>query len=313
MELTDLLGVAGDIGIGSSNLQYNKDLNEAQKNWAFADSRAANDLLYHYINNGTLTGYKVNNVGDYSDVANFLNPFMSLSGLELQQNAQKLSEEQFKYSKYVTENSAQIKAEDYKKAGFSPLLAVGGSANYSPVAVSSGGTSPFNSYRPKLQQISTNMSVANAFNQLRLVDAQVKNIQADTNLKNNQASTELLRPSQISANIKKTEEDYKRINAEARLIEAKIKTEGYTYLLTQNQIEYVAQKIANLSWDYEMSQNYGLKTFETIPLMMQDVRQLVQAIGVDANSEAGQKLTTLLFMGLAFVGTKITTPKSTIK
>lgn len=322
--VAQLGGMFGDIAIGSSNLQYNKDLNAQQKNWAYADSRAANDMLYYYINNGSLSGYKPNNVGDYSDVANFLNPFMSLSGLELQQKAQKLSEDQFKYSKYVTENSAQIKAADFKKAGFSPLLAVGGSASYSPVGISSGGSSPYQSNRPNLSQVSTNMSVANAFNQLRLTDAQIKNIQADTKLKSNQANTETFRPEQIQTGIAKDKEeinkiqtgiakdkeDIKKIQAETDLIKAKLKTEGYTSMLTQNQVEYVAQQIANLSWDYEMSQIYGTKTFEQLPLMYKEVQQVVQAIGVDLNSEMGQKLATLLFIGLAFAGSKIGSSKT---
>lgn len=307
------IGSIGDIAIGASNLDYNKNQNNFQKNWAFADSRAAQSLLNYYIKNGTLSGYTPGINQDYDDVANYLTPYLSLQGLNLQQNAQKLSEDQFKYSKYVTENSAQIKAKDYEKAGFSPLLAVGGSSSYSPVSVASAGSSPYSSNRPNLQQLSTNMSISKMINDLSLTQAQIKNINADTALKNNQAVTESYRPDEISAGIRKTNADIKQINNNADLLAEKLKTQGYTTMLTQNQIEYVAQQIATLSWDYEMSVNYGTKSFEQLPLMLKEVQQVVNAIGVDVNSEMGQKLSTFLFIGLALAGAKVNSGKPKIK
>lgn len=307
------LGAIGDMAIGASNLNYNKNQNDSQKNWAFADSRAAQHLLNYYIKNGSLDGYTPGLNQDYDDVANYFTPFLSLQSLDLQKNSQKLSEDQFRYSKYVTENSAQIKAKDYEKAGFSPLLAVGGSASYSPVSVASGGSNPYSSNRPNLQHLSTNMSISKMINDLSLTQAQIKNINADTALKNNQAVTESYRPDEITAGIRKTNADIKQINNNADLLAEKLKTQGYTTMLTQNQIEYVAQQIATLSWDYEMSVNYGTKSFEQLPLMLKEVQQVVNAVGVDVNSEMGQKLSTFLFIGLALAGAKVNSGKPKTK
>lgn len=294
------------LGYNIGNTEYNKSQQTANKNWAYADSRAANDMMHYFMKYGSLDGYQSSvSFQDYNDVADYFNPYLSLSSLELSQRAQDLSAEQFKYSKYITENSTQIRMNDLKKAGLSPLLALGNSASYSPVSISGSGPSGnTGKNRPSYNNIASlqGTQLANAIANIRLLDAQTKNINADTNLKNVDSN---LKEEQT----KKTSEDIKMIREETNLIKEKIKNTKYSTMLTQNQIEFVAQQIANLEYDYKISLETGVKTFDSTPLMIKEVQAIVEAIGIDLNTPAGQGLTTLLLAGILFNGTNVKAPK----
>lgn len=283
------------LGYNIANTEYNKSQQTAQKNWAFADSRVANDMMNYFLRHGTLIGYRSSVFGqDYNDVADYLNPFLSLSSLELSHRAQDLSEQQFKYSKYVTENSAQIRMNDLKKAGFSPLLALGNTASYSPVSISGSGPSGnTGKNRPGYNNIASlqGTQLANAIANIRLVDAQTRNINADTGLKEEQT--------------RKTSEDIKLIREETDLIKEKINNTKYATMLTQNQIEFVAQQVANLSYDYQISLETGVKTFDSTPVMFKEIQSIVSGIGIDLNSSFGQGLVSLLVTGVLLKGSNI--------
>lgn len=290
------------LGYNIANSEYNKSQQTANKNWAFADSRAANDMMHYFMKYGSLDGYESNVSGqDYNDVADYFNPYLSLSSLQLSKRAQDLAEQQFKYSKNVTENSTQIRMNDLKKAGLSPLLALGNSASYSPVSISgsalSGNTGK---NRPSYNNIASlqGTQLASAIANIRLLDAQTKNINADTSLKNADTS---LKEEQT----KKTSEDIKKIQEETKLISEKIKNTKYSTMLTQNQIEFVAQQIANLEYDYQKSIEAGVKTFDSTPIMIKEIQSIIEAIGIDLNSAAGQGLTTLLVGGVLLNGGNI--------
>lgn len=290
------------LGYNIGNTEYNKRQQTAQKNWAFADSRAANDMMHYFMKYGSLDGYQSSVSGqDYNDVADYFNPFLSLSSLQLSQRAQDLSEQQFKYSKHVTENSTQIRMNDLKKAGLSPLLALGNSASYSPVSISSSGpTGNTGKNRPSYNNIASlqGTQLASAIANIRLLDAQTKNINADTTLKN--ADTKFK-----EEQTKKTSEDIKMIIEETNLIKEKIKNTEYATKLTQNQIEFVAQQTANLEFDYQLSLEHGIKTFDDTPIMFKEIQSIVSGIGIDINTPFGQGLVSLLVAGVLLNGANI--------
>lgn len=277
---------------------YNQERNYAaqtqQKNWAYADSRAANDMMNYYMRHGNLDGY-VSNVSsqDYNDVADYFNPFLSLQGLELQQRAQKLSEEQYKYSKYVTENSAQIRMNDYKKAGLSPLLALGNTASFNPTSISSGSSAPVGKNRPSYNNLASlhfNSNIASTIADLRRTNAEVERIKADTNYINAQTETESVKPSVLLTGIAKDKADINRINTTSDLIKQQISSEFYKGLLTKNQIEYYAQQISELEWNINIARRNGTSTHDSSATLLKNVNAIVNSMGVDLNSTLGQVL-----------------------
>lgn len=295
------------LGYNIASNEWNKNQQQANKHWAYADSRAANAMMQHFLNTGSLEGFNQwSNPAsgqDYNDVADYLNPFLSLSGLELQKNAQRLSEEQFKYSKYVTENAGQIRVNDLKKAGISPLMATGSTATFSPTSVTGGGsfgnTAKNRAGHQNLSALNFNSNLASAIANLRLTNAQVDNINADTELKH--------------ANTKKTSEDIKQIAENTKLITEKIYNTKYATKLTQNQIEHIAMQIANLQWDYDLSIESGLKTFESTPFLLKNIKEIISGFGVDTNTDVGKGLASLLATGIILRGEKIRTSPTITK
>lgn len=291
------------LGYNIANTEYNKEQQTAQKNWAYADSRAANSMMQYYLKHGSFEGYDAwaQPWQDYNDVADYFNPFLSLSSLDLNKKAQDLAEQQFKYSKYTTENSMQIRMNDLKKAGLSPLLATGNSASYSPVSVTGSSLSgSTGKNRPGYNNIAAlqGTQLASAIANIRLVDAQTKNINADTKLKGSQTE--------------KNSEDVKKIRQETLLIKEKISNTEYATKLTQNQIEFVAQQTANLAWDYDLSVEHGIKTFDATPVLLNQIQSLVSGIGIDVNSGFGQGLVSLLMTGIILKGSGVRAPKSKV-
>lgn len=288
--VTNLFG----LGYNIASQEHNKREQTAQKNWAFADSRAANDMMQYFLRHGNLDGY-ISSVSDqdYDDVADYFNPFVSLQNLELQQRAQKFSEEQYKYSKYVTENSSQIRINDLKKAGLSPLLALGNTATFSPTSISSGSSAPVGRNRPSYNNLASlqfTTNLASSVADLRRTNAEVERIKADTELINAQTETEGVKPSALRTGIAKDEADIKRINSTTELIKKQVNTEFYRGLLTKNQIEYYAQQIAELEWNIEIARLNGTSTHDTSASLLKNVNSIVSSMGIDLNSSLGQVL-----------------------
>lgn len=292
--VADSITNAFGTGYNIFNQEYNKKEQTAQKNWAFADSRTANDMVSYFMKHGSLAGYKSSvSSQDYNDVADYFNPFLSLSGLELQQRAQKLSEEQYKYSKYVTENSAQIRMKDYEKAGLSPLLAAGNTASYSPTSFVGGSSAPVGKNRPSynnLASLQIQSGIANAVGMLRKTDAEIENIKADTDFKNAQTYTEGFKPSVMLTGIAKDKAAINRINYTSDLIKQQVTTEFYKGLLTKNQIEYYSQQIAELEWNINIARRNGTSTHDNTATLLKYVNGIVGSMGIDLNSTVGKFL-----------------------
>lgn len=276
------------------NSEYNKKEQTAAKNWAFADSRAANDMMRYYMQHGNLNGYQGNINQDYNDVADYFNPFMSISSLDLQKNAQKLSEDQFKFSQDIAKNGTQYKVADLKKAGLSPLMALGDSSSFSPTGIAGGSnTSSVQKNRPAFNNIAAldfGTSLAYSINQIRLTNAQIGNIEADTKLKEAQSGTELVRPDLLKTEISKNKADTDKIKEDTNFIKEQIKQSGLTQSLTENQIAKVSMEYAALSHDIEIAIKNGTPVGDSIPYLVKQVQTIVSSMGIDLNSTEGSIL-----------------------
>lgn len=289
---SSLIDSGVNLGTGIYNL-FNSERNNrnqtAAKNWAFADSRAASSALKYYITHGNLDNFNASLDQDYDDVADYLNPFLSLSSLDLSKQAQKLSEDQFKYSKYVTENSAKIRMDDYKNAGLSPLLVAGNSASYSPVSISGGGIIPSGKNRPTPQNIASlnfQSNLAGLISNLRLSDANVANINADTalkkadaNLRNSQVETEKTKPALNQANV-----DY---------LVGQLKNLPALQELTYNQAEYYISKVMESRYNRSVAAERGYFTHDTTPDDIKSFSYYVSSMGIDPYSEKGRQLVSI--------------------
>lgn len=284
------------LGYNIANQEWNKDQQTANKNWAFADSRAANEMMSYYLKYGSLDDFDrwANGVSgqDYNDVADYLNPFLSLSSLDLSQKSQELAEKQFAYSKYTTENAAQIRMNDLKKAGLSPLLATGNTASYSPVGVGTSGPAGNTSKnRPgynNLASLTFQSNLANAVAQLRLTNAQVANINADTSLKYAMEKTESIRPDLIGSQISNNEADTRNKLKTYELINEQIQKTFYDTGLTKNQTEYFAYKISESAYNLDLAQKNGISTHDSMSVFIKEVKGIISSMGIDLNSTAGQ-------------------------
>ena len=281
------------LGYNIANQEWNKDQQTANKNWAFADSRAATAMMNYYLKYGSLDGFDTNALSqDYNDVADYLNPFLSLSSLDLSQKSQELAEKQFAYSKYTTENAAQIRMNDLKKAGLSPLLATGNTASYSPVGTGSSGPAGNTSKnRPgynNLASLSFQSNLAQAVAQLRLTNAQVDNINADTSLKYAMEKTEAVRPDLIGSQVSNTNADTRNKIKTYELINEQIQKTFYETGLTKNQTEYFAYKISELAYNLDLSQKQGISTHDSMSVFIKEVKGIISSMGIDLNSTAGQ-------------------------
>lgn len=292
-----LFDSASNIASGAYNIfnsEYNKKEQTASKNWAFADSRAANNMMHYYMQHGSLDGYKSDLKQDYNDVADYFNPFMSLSGLSLQKNAQKLSEDQFKFSQDIAKNGTQYKVADLKKAGLSPLMALGDASSFSPTGIAGGSnSSSVQKNRPAYNNIaalSFGTSLADSVNQIRLTNAQIGNIEADTKLKEAQSGTESIRPDLLKTEINKNNVNIDKIKEDTDFVKEQIKQSGLTQNLTENQIAKLSVEYASLSHDIEIAIKNGTPVGDSIPFLIKQVQAIVSSFGIDLNSTEGSVL-----------------------
>lgn len=301
-----LINTVGNIALGDATNKQNQKNFDANQNWSFADMRTSNAMLNNYVKTGEVEPVYVHQ--DYGDVADMLNPYLALSSNKLQKQAMKLNEEQFKYSKYVTENSAQIKAKDYEKAGFSPLLAVGGGASYSPVSTgSSGATSTPKTPRqnPNTQQMyqafALNTALAKEKAEVDVLKAQEKKINAET-------QTELERPSNITADTKLKENQSIKVTEETKYVKEQINSELLKQGLTKKQIEYYDAQVATLQHNLEESIKNGIRTTDQMPFVFSEIQNILQAMGVNPDSNLGQFLTAGTYALLMYSGARVKAP-----
>lgn len=104
-----------------------------------------------------------------------------------------------------------------------------------------------------------------------------------------------------------TEQDIKKIREETKLIAEKINNTKYATMLTQNQIEFVAQEIAHLQWNLDLSKDNGIKTFEDTPYLMKNIQSILSGVGIDVNSDLGKGLVSILMTGIILGGQKVKT------
>lgn len=285
-----LVGGLANMGMQAANYSYNQTNQNRNKNWSFADSRVANNMMSYYLTHGSLDGYKPGLPQDYDDVADYLNPFLQLNSLQMQQKAQKMAEEQFKYSKYVTENGAQIKVNDLKKAGLSPLLASGNSSSFSPVSVAGGNLGSVQKSRPNNVPLSApGLDLSSVSNLMQTV-ANVKNINADTELKKAQTNSETLKPELILTGIEKDKADIELIQENAKLIKQKVVSEIAHGELTRSQIDYYSEQISTMQWNLAMAVRRGVSTTDNMSSVVKLVKDIVSTMGVDINSSIGNTL-----------------------
>lgn len=298
---SSIVDSALNLGTGIYNLfnsERNNSSQTASKNWAFADSRASNSALKYYITHGNLDNFNASLSQDYDDVADYLNPFLSLESLGLSKRAQKLSEEQFKYNQYVTENSARIRMDDYKNAGLSPLLVAGNTASYSPTSINGSSILPSGKNRPTPQNLASlnfQSNLASLVSNLRLTDAQVGNIEADTalkkadaNLRNSQITTENTKPALNKANT-----DY---------LIGQLENIPSVRMLTQNQMQYYIEQVLDMQYERDRRFKYNLGKNDTTPDTVKQMNFIVSSLGVDPNSSKGQSLVSIGIATDAVIG-----------
>lgn len=309
-----MFGFLGDITSGIVNASMQAQANAMnQKNYDLQrddyrqNNQVSNLLLGHFDND-----FKTDVLDKVPSPAalsyDYLNPYLSLSSNKLQKQSMALNEEQFKYSKYVTENSAQIKAKDYEKAGFSPLLAVGGNASYSPVSTGSSGAtgskSQFFQGNPVINQaakIQFGTGIARELAEIDVLRAQKNKINAET-------STELNRPANISADTKLKENQSIKVNEETSFIKEQINSELLKQGLTKKQVDYYDTQIATLQHNLEESKKNGIRTTDQMPFVFSEIQNILQAMGVNPDSNLGQFLTAGTYALLMYSGARVKAP-----
>ena len=301
-----IINTIGNTALGGSVNSQNQKNYTADKNWSFADSRTANAMLNNYLKTGDVEGVSLPQ--DYGDVADQLNPYLALSSNKLQKQAMDLNERQFKYSQYVTENSAQIKAKDYEKAGFSPLLAIGGGAAYSPVSTgSSGATSSPKSPRQNantqqmFQAFALNTALSKERAEIDVLKAQKNKIDAET-------TTELNRPANVSADTKLKENQSVKVTEETKFIKEQINSELLKQGLTKKQVEYYDSQVATLQHNLEESIKNGIRTTDQMPFVFSEIQNILQSMGVNPDSNLGQFLTAGTYALLMYSGARVKAP-----
>lgn len=313
-----MFGLLGSIVTGISNMINNKNTNETNMSmnnnalkYNYAQNKTGNRLLINYLNNG---GKFSSDIGDYlhkNDLNGMnmdaLNPYLQLDANQMQHTANELAREEFLTSKDIAYNGAQIKAEDYRKAGFSPLLSVGGSSSYSPT--STGGASSMAhaspSYPSMIPMQSLNLSSSDLLSSLqssaqtRLLNAQAGKLEAETatepsrrdfitsqtktekskrNLMSEQSKTEKSKRDKITSDIGLN-------TANESLIWEKLNSELINQGLNNAQIDYYNAKIDELRYNLEESKTLGVRTGDAMPLLFNEVTSLLEKIGVNKNSD----------------------------
>lgn len=317
-----MFGMIGSlVGAGLSaysNYQTNKQ-NQQNFNLNRQDVRnnnaTANQILQNFNNgNDLLSGMfdshniktPLGNMTVYPHLQNdMLNPFLALNSQKLQQKSMKLNEDQFRYSKYVTENSAQIKSKDYEKAGFSPLLAVGGGASYSPVSTGSSGATSSKS-QSAMQNANTQTAMNFALNTgLAKEMAEIDVLKAQKSKLNAETQTELTRPSNVEADTKLKGVQSAKVSKEVNYIQEQITTELERQKLTKAQTSYYNTQVNQLLYNYQKSFQHGVRTTDELPFYFNEIGKIIETMGIDPNSDLGVYLQGATFALLTLAGNKI--------
>lgn len=301
---------------GAANAQ-NQSNATAVKNQGFADNRVKNAMLSNFIKTGNTSLDQWNNPisnQDYNDVADYFNPYLSLNAVDMQNKNFQFMQDSYKENmdlqKDLAYNGAQIKAKDYEKAGFNKLLAVGNSANASPVSAgsSSFGAPHATTDQAPLPNITGNptanihggdmLNYLNNKAQVRLLNAQADKIEAE-------AKTEGYRPENLQMDTKqkeaaielaKTDNNYK-----LELINSELKKQK----LTDAQIEKYNVDIEALKHDFDLSEQFGIKMNEMIPYAWQQLADIFQSMGIDESNPIYPYLTLASIAFITFSGGKI--------
>ncbi len=306
-----------------TNIQNQKNFN-TNRNDVLKNNFAANTMLQNYMNGNNLLSGMTNNISINSPFgklnmpnpflqSDLLNPFLALNSQKLQEKSMKLNEEQFKFSQYVTENSAQIKSKDYEKAGFSPLLAVGGGAAYSPVSTGSSGATSSKSQSAMQNSVTQspmnfllNTGLAKELAEIDVLKAQKGKINAET-------QTELTRPSNINADTKLKGVQTAKVNKEVSYIQEQITTELERQKLTKAQTSYYNTQVNQLMYNYQKSFENGVRTTDDLPFYFNEIGKIIETMGIDPNSDLGVYLQGATFALLTLAGNQIKSPKYTRK
>ena len=313
--------IVGSAINGISNYNTNKQ-NQANfdtnRNDVINNNMAANQMLQNFSSgkdllDGMFDGSVTDGpfgvtLGNTNLISDMLNPYLALNSQKLQQQSMDLNQEQFKYSKYVSENSAQIRAKDFEKAGFSPLLAVGGSATYSPVSTGSSGATSNKQQsamqNPNTQQalnIALNTALGKEMAEIDVLKSQAKKIDAET-------ATELGRPANISADTKLKENQSIKTTEETKLLREQITSELYKQGLTKNQIEFYAVQIQTLEHNLNESIKNGIRTSDQMPFVFSEIQNIIEAMGINPDSNLGKYLTAGSYALLLYQGARVKAP-----
>lgn len=304
-----IVNAAGNLTSNLTSNAANQKNFDYSKNHSFANSRVSNSMLQDFLKNGEVSANYVHQ--DYGDVADYLNPYLALSANKLAQDQFKQSEEQFKVSKDLAYNGASIKALDYKRAGFNPLLAVGGSASFSPV--SSGGSAPSGSVNGSpVSPLNTHVSNS-PFNINTNVDdlvklAQVKNINASTDLINSQNTTEQKKPEVMDKELEKITQDIKTSKANENVLVNVAKHELVKLNLTNKQIDYYEQSVKGMIHNLDISEKYDIRLEDQLPLLFNEVSAMLSEMGISDDDALKPYLT--MFTMFILSGTSIKINKS---
>lgn len=291
--ISSLVNSGTQLGVNASNQNNATSI----KNQNFADSRVANTMLSNYLKNGKVGIDQWNNDvsgQDYNDVADYMNPYLAINAVDMNKQAFEFNKNSFRENidlqKDLAYNGAQIKANDYRKSGFNPLLAVGGSSSASPV--SSGASAPSINSLPKNQHPMPNLSSSPTFNisggdnllrfinnqaQARVLNAQADKLEAET-------ATEKGRPANLEKDTELKGYQIKNLIENTNLAKEQISTELSKQGLNKSQVEYYNKQIEALSHDIQLSKQYDIKTSEMIPYAWQQLSGIFETMGIDSDN-----------------------------
>lgn len=316
----DMIGQIASAGIngittGIVNSQ-NEKLQNRSTNWAYADRRAANRVYQYYADNGNLDNFNMKHRQDYNDVADYYNPMMQIQSYEFNKNmaekSHNLAQQQYDTSKDLAYNGVSIRANDYRRAGINPLLAVNNSASFSPVSTGGGsanagtlshdrpGQATMQTPAPvNLKPGNTLLDYINQKAQARLLNAQAEKMEAET-------TTEKHKPENIQADtdfkLQQIENSKTDNNYKMELINSEMKKQK----LTQSQIDYYDEQVKSMQHDLQLSEDSNTKLHETLPYNATMISEMLDTMGVDRESSLYPFLYTATTALLAYSGHKVT-------
>lgn len=309
-------------GVGGATQAENKAMNTYNKNHTFANSRVSNAFLDWYQTGNDLdkfTQYSSSNPvasQSYNDVADYMTPYINLSSLDLLKKSQDLQEQQFNYSKYVTENQHSIAMNDLKNAGLSPLLATGNSASYSPIGIASSGVSNYSANNvAKLQSLQAFDAGISSITDALYKSAEIKKIDAETNLIEKKAETEAEMPDYYNMQVEKGEVETELFRVTKEKVNEEINQSVLNQEMTKTQIELYSQELSEKIYNLEFAIENGISTHDSLSSFVKEVKGIVNGVGFDLNSTAGQAALSIGVMigtaAAAYFGYKqVTKPKA---